>query len=95
MKKLKNRIGIDEEDILIPTPPRKATHFILIIEGNKGKQRACVAINDIDTLIGTSGELRFIYKKGVKVVEEFDPPYIWDGKKILGLSDHEGKEKQK
>jgi hypothetical protein len=93
MKKLKNRIGVGGEDILIPTPPKKATHFKLTVEGIKGKQRACVAIKDIDTLIGSSGELRFISKKGVKVVEEFDPPYIWNGREILGLSDHEGEKK--
>jgi hypothetical protein len=92
MRKIRSRDG---DHILIPTPPKKANAFKLIVKGTKRTRIARVAINDIDTLLGVSGELRFIEKKGVKVVREYDPPYTWTGSDILELRDrHEGKKRK-
>ncbi len=92
MRKIRSKNG---EHILIPTPPKKANAFKLTVNTPNRTQIARVPIQDVDTLLGVSGELRFIEKKGVKVVREYDPSYTWTGFDILELRDsHEGEKRK-
>ena len=97
MKKIKVGFGTDKDPdyILIPTPPRNANCFKLTVQGENKTGHACVAIKDIDTLLGVSGELRFVEKKGVKKVREHQPSYTWTGCDILELKEHHEGQKGK
>jgi len=72
--------------ITIPRPPAKATH----IKFNTAKgQHATVAIKDVDTLVGSIGEIYFLRRDGrsQKVVEEYkNKVYSWNGQEVEGFN---------
>ena len=69
--------------IKIPRPPYHATHIKIHCPG---KKFATVAINDVDTLIGTEGRIQYLRfnMKTKRLVEEYKDKYKWDGYAVTG-----------
>ena len=77
--------------VYIPTPPRGASHFLLEVDSDccsNLKRKAIVPIADVDVLMGTQGNLKFVKARKGKVLKEFDhPTYTWNGKYIDELEE--------
>lgn len=71
-------------DIKVPRPPQGATHIILKCDDGRG---AMVAVKDIDTLVGTAGDINFAQMnlKTKKITKQFDKTYRWNGAEIEEL----------
>ncbi len=69
-------------DIVIPNPPREATHAH-IVTPNGGN--AIVEIKDFDCLLGTTGKINFIKRVKGKTLKTWDKLWDWDGSQILNL----------
>ena len=69
-------------DIVIPKPPREATHAH-IATPNGGN--AIVEIKDFDCLLGTTGKINFIRRVKGKTLKTWDELWDWDGSQILNL----------
>jgi len=71
-------------DIKMPRPPQGATHIILKCDDGRG---AMIAIKDIDTLMGTVGNINYAHMnlKTKKIVKQFDKSYRWNGSEIEEL----------
>ena len=71
-------------DIKMPRPPHGATHIILKCDDGRG---AMIAIKDIDTLVGTVGDINYAHMnlKTKKIVKQFDKSYRWNGSEIEEL----------
>ena len=80
--KKKNYLNVS--GIKIPRPPQMATHIKIHC---KDKKYATVAINDIDTLLGTEGKLQYqrFNMKSKKLVEEYKDKYKWDGNGVINF----------
>ena len=91
-KKPTRVVGINGWQVEVPTPPTFATHvrmtcFNQTYDSGKPK-KATVPIRDFGVLKGVTGEFQYIrMNKSLKVLEEYDGVWEWDGRKVVGIEE--------
>jgi hypothetical protein len=80
-------------DIYLPRPPMGATH--ILFRSDK-KQRATVAIKDVDTLLGSVGTIKYLKLNNKnRLIQTYEKEYRWDGHGVEELKDLNAEEKSK
>mgnify|MGYP000387952806 CR=1 FL=1 len=80
--------------IELPKKPKGSTHIYFETKNRGRLCKALVPIKDIDTLLGSVGEIWYAIAKKGRILQKFEPSYAWDGKKVEGLENN-GKKKGK
>jgi hypothetical protein len=81
-------------NVLLPKKPRGATHLLFTTALCGRIQKAVVSIKDADTLCGVKGYVRYVQRRGAKLVKKFDPIYTWNGQGIEELKDLNAEKKE-
>ena len=88
-KKPTKIVGINGWEVEVPNPPAHATHVRLTcVGGYSDGKKATVPIRDFGTLRGVMGEFKYIRMNNqLKVLEEYDGVWEWDGRKVVGVEE--------
>ena len=84
------KVGTQEWEVVIPRPPKLATHARLVVEGGayfKGKPKStALPIADFGCFKGVIGWFQYVRMNAQKkVIEEYDGKWFWNGKEVEGL----------
>lgn len=87
------RVGTKDWEVLIPTPPKAATHARMVLHDEydyKGRPKmATLPIEDFGCFKGVVGDfyyLKLSKDKQRKVLDEWsDKSWYWNGKEVAGL----------
>jgi hypothetical protein len=85
-------VGVNGWEVEVPTPPKHATHARITCFNqtyeNGSPKKATVPIKDFGVLKGVEGEFQYIrMNKQLKVLEEYDGVWEWDGRKVVGIEE--------
>lgn len=86
---------MENNKIYLPRKPKGATHLLFTTQDDGRVKKAIVPIQDVDTLTGSQGKIQFVKKFKDKILDQYDPIYIWDGKGVEGFTSQNAKEGQK
>jgi hypothetical protein len=85
-------VGVKDWEVEVPTPPKFATHVRITCTnqtyGDGKPKKATVPIRDFGVLKGVTGEFQYIrMNNSLKVLEEYDGVWEWDGRKVIGIEE--------
>tara|TARA_R100000808_G_C2152123_1_gene161431 strand:+ start:1906 stop:2196 length:291 start_codon:yes stop_codon:yes gene_type:complete len=83
-------VGKKDWEVRVPNPPKHATHARLVCENQlrqNGKPKVAVLpLADFKCFEGVMGWFQYIrMNKQLKVLEEYDGSWYWNGKQVEGI----------
>ena len=86
---------MENNKICLPRKPKGATHVLFTTKYGGRLRKAVVSIKDVDSLIGSFGQVQFVKQIKNKILDQYDPIYTWNGKGIEGLGKQDIEDGQK